>query len=112
MLRRQWPAEALAMCEKASGAGHSLMQAYEAPWHRLKGPPLRGRCPPPQRLAQGACIIVAIRSMSPAVQKRLALAAFILMVLTLLVTLVRPRIPGSTMSRAELIGLGIQIVIA
>jgi len=50
--------------------------------------------------------------MSPAVQKRLALAAFILMSLTLLVTLVRPRIPGSSVSRAELTGVAIQIVLA
>jgi hypothetical protein len=50
--------------------------------------------------------------MSPAVQKRFALTAFILMVLTLLVTLVRPRIPGSRVSGAELTAIAIQIVLA
>jgi hypothetical protein len=50
--------------------------------------------------------------MLPAARKRLALAGFVLMVLSLAVTLVRPRLPGSTMSRAELIGIAIQIALA
>jgi len=50
--------------------------------------------------------------MTPAARKGLALAAFILMLLSLVVTLVRPRMPGSSVSRAELIGIAIQIVLA
>jgi len=50
--------------------------------------------------------------MNRAVKRRLLLAAFILMLLSLAVTLVRPRIPGSQMSRAELTGIAIQIVLA
>jgi hypothetical protein len=50
--------------------------------------------------------------MNRALKKRLALAAFILMLLSLAVTAVRPRIPGSQMSRAEMIGVAIQIVLA
>lgn len=51
-------------------------------------------------------------SMRPAVRKSIALAAFILMMVSLLVTLVRPRLPGSHTSRAELIGIAVQIVLA
>lgn len=61
---------------------------------------------------ENAGIITATRLMSPTLQKRLALAAFFLMILTLLVTLVRPRIPGSRASGAELIGIAIQIILA
>ena len=50
--------------------------------------------------------------MTPAVKRRLALAAFILMMLSLVVTIVRPRIPGTPVSRAELIGVAVQIVLA
>lgn len=50
--------------------------------------------------------------MDPAVKKRLAPAAFILMMLSLVVTLVRPRIPGSAVSSTELIGIVIQITLA
>jgi hypothetical protein len=50
--------------------------------------------------------------MRPAARKSIALAAFILMMLSLLVALVRPRLPGSHMSSAELIGLAIQVVLA
>ena len=50
--------------------------------------------------------------MIPAVKRRLALAAFILMMLSLVVTIVRPRIPGSSVSSAELISIVIQIVLA
>ena len=50
--------------------------------------------------------------MTPTVKRRLALTAFILMVLSLAVTLVRPRLPGSQVSRAELTGIAIQIVLA
>jgi hypothetical protein len=50
--------------------------------------------------------------MSPNVRKRLALAACVLMVASLVVTLVRPRMPSSQMSGAEMIGIPIQIVLA
>ncbi len=50
--------------------------------------------------------------MSPAVKRSLALAAFILMMLSLVVALVRPRIPGSQMSGAEMIAIAVQIVLA
>jgi hypothetical protein len=50
--------------------------------------------------------------MSPALRKRLALAAFILIVLSLAVTLVRPRPPHSTVSSAELTAIVIQIALA
>ena len=50
--------------------------------------------------------------MRPSVKKRLALAAFILKMLSLVVTIVRPRIPGSSVGRAELMGIAIQIVLA
>jgi uncharacterized paraquat-inducible protein A len=50
--------------------------------------------------------------MRPTVKKRLALTAFILMMLSLVVTFVRPRIPGTSVSRAELMGIAIQIVLA
>jgi hypothetical protein len=50
--------------------------------------------------------------MNPTARKSLALTALILMVLTLAVTLVRPRIPGSHMSRAEAIAIPVQIVLA
>jgi len=50
--------------------------------------------------------------MRPTLKKRLALTAFILMMLSLVVTFVRPRIPGTSVSRAELMGIAIQIVLA
>jgi len=50
--------------------------------------------------------------MDRVVKRRLALAAFILMLLSLTITLVRPRIPGSPVSRAELMGIAFQIVLA
>ena len=50
--------------------------------------------------------------MNRAVKRRLAFAAFILMVSSLVVTLVRPRIPGSQVSRAELISIAMQVVLA
>jgi hypothetical protein len=50
--------------------------------------------------------------MSPATKKSLALAAFILMILSLVVTLVRPRLPGSHMSTGETVAIPIQIVLA
>jgi hypothetical protein len=50
--------------------------------------------------------------MRPAAKKSIALAAFILMMASLLVTLVRPRIPGSQVSRTELVSIAIQIVLA
>jgi len=50
--------------------------------------------------------------MNRALKKRLALAAFVVMLLSLVVTAVRPRIPGSQMSRAEMISVAIQIALA
>ena len=50
--------------------------------------------------------------MTPAVKKSLALVGFILMTVSLILTLVRPRLPGSHMSTAELIGIPIQILLA
>jgi hypothetical protein len=50
-------------------------------------------------------------SMRPAVKKSLGLVAFMVMVLSLLATLVRPRLPGSEMSRPEVIAIPIQIVL-
>ena len=50
--------------------------------------------------------------MSLVVKKSLALAAFILMVLSLVVTFVRPRIPGAEVTRAELTGIVMQIALA
>jgi Na+-transporting NADH:ubiquinone oxidoreductase subunit NqrD len=52
------------------------------------------------------------RLMSPAVKKSLALGAFVLMISSLVVTLVRPRIPGSHMGSAELIAIAVQIILA
>ena len=46
------------------------------------------------------------------VKKSLALAAFVLMMLSLVVTLVRPRIPGAAVTGAELMGIVMQIVLA
>jgi hypothetical protein len=53
-----------------------------------------------------------VELMRPAARKSIALAAFILLILSLLVTLVRPRVPGSHASRAELMSIPIQIVLA
>lgn len=50
--------------------------------------------------------------MSLVVKKSLALAAFILMLLSLVVTLVRPRIPGAPVTDAEIAGIAAQIVLA
>ena len=50
--------------------------------------------------------------MNDIVKRRLALAAFIVLLLSLVVTLVRPRIPGRQVSRAELISIAIQVVLA
>ena len=50
--------------------------------------------------------------MSLVVKKSLALAAFILMLLSLVVTFVRPRIPGARVTGAELTGIAMQIVLA
>jgi hypothetical protein len=50
--------------------------------------------------------------MTLGVKKSLALVAFILMTLSLVLTLVRPRLPGSQMSAAEMIAIPIQIFLA
>jgi hypothetical protein len=49
--------------------------------------------------------------MNRTVKRRLLLAAFILLLASLLVTLVRPRLPGTPVSGAELIAIAIQIVL-
>jgi hypothetical protein len=50
--------------------------------------------------------------MSLAVKKSLALAAFILMLLSLAVTFVRPRIPGARVTGAEMAAIAMQVVLA
>ena len=50
--------------------------------------------------------------MSLIARKSLALAAFSLMVLSLVVTLIRPRLPGTEMTGAELTAIVMQIALA
>ena len=50
--------------------------------------------------------------MSLVVKKYLALAAFILMMLSLVIACVRPRLPGSGVTGAELTGIVMQIALA
>ena len=50
--------------------------------------------------------------MSLVVKKSPALAAFILMILSLVVTFVRPRIPGTKLTGAELAAIVMQIALA
>ena len=49
---------------------------------------------------------------SPVVKKSLALAAFILMILSLVVTFVRPRIPGTRLTGTEQTAIVMQIALA